>query len=125
MKIRHLTALLIPAALAAPGIGRAADWPQWGRDPSKNMVAPDEKNLPATCDPGKADETTGKVDLSTTKNVKWAAKLGTQAYGNPTAGGGRVLVGTNNESPRDPKFQGDYSVLYCLDEQTGELVWQL
>src|SRR3954470_9101378 len=125
MNFRYLTALLVvPAALAAPLAARAADWPQWGRDPSRNMVAPDEKNLPATCEPGKVDENTGKLDLATAKNVKWAAKLGDKAYGNPTVGGGKVFVGTNNESPRDPRFQGDYSLLYCLDEATGKLVWQ-
>lgn len=125
MKLCHLTALLVLPALVAPAAARAADWPQWGRDPSKNMVAPDEKHLPATCEPGKVDDATGKLDLASAKNVKWAAKLGDKAYGNPTVAGGKVFVGTNNEGPRDPKYQGDYAVLYCLDEATGNLVWQL
>jgi outer membrane protein assembly factor BamB len=123
MKLRHLTALLLPALITATP-ARAADWPQWGRDPSRNMAAPDAKNLPTTCDPGKVDDNTGKLDLATAKNIKWAAKLGDKAYGNPTVAGGHVFVGTNNESPRDPRFQGDYSVLYCLDEATGNLAWQ-
>src|SRR4051812_432927 len=120
MKLPALLFLLLPAA-AAP----AADWPQWGHDPSRNPVAPDEKNLPATCEPGKVDDNTGKLDLAGAKNIKWAAKLGDHAYGNPTVAAGKVLVGTNNESPRDTRFKGDYSVLYCLDEQTGNLAWQL
>ena len=55
--------------------------------------------------PGEIDENE-KVDLTTTKNVKWVAKLGSQAYGNVTIGEGKVLVGTNNESARDPKKGG-------------------
>jgi len=70
----------------------------------------------------KADET---VDLSTTKNIKWVGKLGSQAYGNVTVGEGKVLVGTNNESVRDPQKQGDRGVVMCFDEKYGEFEWQL
>ena len=65
------------------------------------------------------------VDMKTTKNVKWVAKLGSQAYGNVTVAGGRVYVGTNNESPRDAGKKGDRGVVMCLDEKTGDLLWQL
>src|SRR5690349_18612887 len=112
MNLRALALLLVPAALAG-GVTVAADWPQWGRDPSKNMVAPaDEKGLPTQISPGVVDENTGKLDLKDAKNVKWAVKLGTYAFGNPTVANGRILVGTNNENPRDPKIKGDYSVLW-------------
>src|SRR3712207_6966245 len=37
----------------------------------------------------------------------------------------RSYVGTNNDSPRDPKRQGDYGILMCLDEATGKFLWQL
>ena len=33
------------------------------------------------------------VDMSTTKNIKWVAKLGSQAYGNVTIANGRVFAG--------------------------------
>lgn len=112
--------LLIATACVAAA---AQDWPQWGRDASKNMIAPDAKNLPTTWDTGKRDEA-GVTIMSTTKNIKWAAKLGSAAYGNPTISGGRVYVGTNNDSPRDLRFKGDHSLLYCLDEKTSELKWQ-
>jgi outer membrane protein assembly factor BamB len=112
--------------LVAAGVVAGADWPQWGGGPSKNMVAAaEEKGLPVVVEIGKVDETTGKLDTATAKNVKWVARLGNQTYGNPTVAGGRVYVGTNNDVPRDPKFAGDHSVVYCLDEKTGELVWQL
>ena len=53
------------------------------------------------------------------------AKLGSQTYGNPVVAGGKVFVGTNNASPRDPKFKDDRSCLYALKEATGEFLWQL
>src|ERR1051325_11125215 len=63
--------------------------------------------------------------MATTKNVRWVAKLGSQAYGNPTVSGGKVFVGTNNESPRDPKYKGDRAVMMCFEEKTGKFLWQL
>ena len=102
----------------------AMDWPQWGGGPNRNMVSA-ETGLPDTFDVGKMKGKTEEVDLATTKNVKWVAKLGSQAYGNPTVAGGRVFVGTNNQAPRDPKYKGDRGVLMCLDAGTGALNWQL
>jgi outer membrane protein assembly factor BamB len=101
----------------------AADFPQWGRDNSRNMVSP-ETNLPNTFEPGKPDPE-GKLDLKQTKNVKWASRLGSYTYGNPVVAAGRVFVGTNNEPPRDERFKDDYAILLCLDEKTGGKLWQL
>ncbi|MDB6053411.1 MAG: outer rane biosis protein BamB [Verrucomicrobiales bacterium] len=110
--------------LTAPKV-LAQDWPRWGgNDPGRNMYSP-AKGLPADFDPGKPKTGTDEIDLKTTKNVKWVAKLGSQSYGNPVVAGGKVYVGTNNEFPRDPKQQGDRSILLCLNEKTGELEWQL
>jgi outer membrane protein assembly factor BamB len=83
------------------------------------------KGLPATFGAGEAKKDSDEIDLSTTKGVKWVAKLGGAAYGNPTVAGGRVFVGTNNDVPRDAKYQGDYGIVMCLEEATGKLVWQL
>jgi outer membrane protein assembly factor BamB len=120
MRAFALLALLVPAMVIA------ADWPQRGRDASRNMVA-DEKGLPATCEPGtiKTTERKTTIDLSEAKNIKWAAALGGTTNGSPTIGGGRIFVGTNNDAPRDPKFVGDHSMLFCLDEATGKFLWQL
>lgn len=103
---------------------QAEDWPMWGRTINKNMHTP-AKGLPESFDPGQFKSGSEQVDLSTTKNVKWVAKLGSQTYGNPVVANGRLYVGTNNESPRDPQHVGDRSILLCLDEETGELIWQL
>ncbi len=71
----------------------------WGRTPDRNMVG-EAKNLPVNVEPGDYVSGTDDIDLSTTENVLWVAKLGSQAYGNVTVAGGKVFAGTNNESPR-------------------------
>ena len=90
----------------------ADDQPQWGRRHSRNMVS-DETGLPETFDP------------ATGKNIKWVVPLGTQTYSTPVVAGGRVLIGTNNDRPRDPRHKGDRGVFLCLDEKDGSLCWQL
>lgn len=121
--MRAIINLTIASGLALPGVF-AADWPQWGGTNPRNMYSP-EKGLPATFDPGKFKQGSEEVDMKTTRNVKWVAKLGSQSYGNVTVAGGKVFVGTNNESPRDPQHTGDRSVLMVFDEKTGEFLWQL
>ncbi|MBC8469405.1 MAG: PQQ-binding-like beta-propeller repeat protein [Planctomycetes bacterium] len=90
----------------------ADDQPQWGQRYSRNMVS-DETHLPESFDP------------ATGKNIKWIADLGTETYSTPVVSGGRVLIGTNNNIPRDPRHKGDRGVLLCLDEKDGSLCWQL
>ncbi|MDX1934425.1 MAG: PQQ-binding-like beta-propeller repeat protein [Capsulimonadales bacterium] len=107
-----------------PLVALAGDWPFWGRDASRNMVS-DETGLPVAFEAGRYKGNTEEIDMATTKNVKWVAKLGSQSYGNPTVAGGKVFIGTNNESPRDPALKGDRAILLCLDEKTGEMIWQL
>lgn len=74
-----------------------------------------------------SDETglADSFDPSTGENVNWVAELGTQTYSTPVVAGGRVLIGTNNDKPRDPRHKGDRAVLMCLDERDGRLLWQL
>ena len=87
------------------------DWPMWGGTPDRNMVSA-MKGLPI------------EWDIKTKKNIKWSAELGSQTYGNPVVAEGVVLVGTNNEAPRDPKQGGDRGVLMAFDETTGAFLWQ-
>ena len=121
--MKNLVSLTLASGLLSPTLF-GADWPQWGGTPQRNMYSP-EKRLPAVFDPGKFKQGTEEVDLKTTKNVKWVAKLGSQSYGNVTVAGGKVFVGTNNESPRDSQHQGDRSILMVFDEKNGEFLWQL
>ena len=99
------------------------DWPSWGKDHSRNMVS-SEKGLTFKFKPGEFNEDES-VDLSTTENIKWVAKLGSQSYGNVTIGEGKVIVGTNNESVRDSQKKGDRGVVMCFDEVSGAFEWQL
>ncbi len=105
------------------------DWPQWGGALERNMHA-EVKGLPERFSTAKDPKVEFKpnseeVDPASLQHLKWVAKLGSQSYGNATVANGRVFLGTNNENPRDPRHQGDRSILMCLDEKTGELLWQL
>ena len=117
--IRTVTVFIVVATSAAS----AADWPAWGGGPSRNMVS-GEKNLPAKAEPGDAPEG-DQLTPDAAKSIKWVVRLGNQTYGNPTVAGGRVFVGTNNDSPRDPRHKGDRGVLLCFDEKDGKFLWQL
>src|SRR3954468_19227963 len=116
--VAALAVLILPTALAE-------DWPQWGgNDPGRNMYTP-AKNLPTSFNTGKLKQGTEDIYPSTTNGCRWVANLGSQSYGNPVVSNGKVYVGTNNETPRNKKHQGDRSILMCFDEKTGELLWQL
>lgn len=95
-----------------PSGGWAADQPQWGQRHSRNMVSA-ETGLPDRFDPA------GGL------NVRWNAALGSECYATPVVAGGQVLLGTNNDQPRDPRHQGDRGVLMCFRESGGHLDWQL
>ena len=105
-----LTASATAVRLTASDPG-TNDWPMWGGTPDRNMVSA-MKGLPT------------EWDIKTKKNIKWSAELGSQSYGNPVVAEGVVLVGTNNEAPRDPKQGGDRGVLMAFDEKTGAFLWQ-
>lgn len=90
----------------------AADQPQWGQQFTRNMVS-SETGLPDNFDP------------ATGTNIKWIASIGNQCFATPIVAGGRVLIGTNNEAPRDPQQIGDRGVLMCFDENDGRFCWQL
>jgi outer membrane protein assembly factor BamB len=122
---------VVAATLAAGGLtGHSSDWPRWGgTDPGRDMISP-ETGLPdhfTTSTNGHIDLKPGSedVDVRGVPNVKWAAKVGSQSYGNVVVAGGKVFIGTNNENPRDPQHQGDRSILMCFDEKTGAFLWQL
>ncbi len=104
------------AAFLCPSVLMGADWPQWGGTHARNMVS-DEVNLPESFEPGRKQG--GSIDLATTKNVRWVAKLGTNAYGNATVGEGRVLVGTDAYTlDEDSRFDGGHvGVVKCFSNQ--------
>ena len=125
---RHLPPTLVLLCMAAaPAALPAADWPQWGgSDPGRNMVS-DEKGLPDSFVPGEKKPTGAGIDLATTKNVLWAARMGAYAYGNPTVSGGKVFIGTDDALVADdPRLKRTESgMVQCLEEATGKLLWRL
>ncbi len=106
------------------GVVRGADQPQWGEWFSRNMVS-SETNLPDRWNAGRRDSRTGQIDLKTAQNVRWIAPLGEVVHGTPVVAEGCVLIGSNGTRSKRPQLQGDRGVLTCLDEKTGELLWEL
>jgi len=130
--MNRLNGIALLASLSLGLLGAAEpDWPQWGRDGSRNMVAPTHgtRSVPSTFNPGTMLDGEDTVQMGKgsvgARNLRWVAKLGSQSYGNPTVAGGRVFVGTNNASPRAPKYSGDYSMVMAFSDKTGEFLWQL
>jgi outer membrane protein assembly factor BamB len=104
--------LILTTVVASGAAAAGADQPQWGQRHSRNMVS-DEVGLPERFAPKLGE------------NVKWSVAIGTQSWATPVVAGGKVLIGTNNGRPRDPKHEGDRGVLMCLNEADGSFVWQL
>jgi outer membrane protein assembly factor BamB len=89
-------------------------WPMFGGSVHRNMVNLVEKNIP----------TEWNVEKGQEKNLKWVAKVGSRCYGGPVVAGGKIFLGTNNESPRNPKITGDKGVVMCFRESDGQFLWQ-
>lgn len=107
MSILGTAVLLATAAGAVSG----KDWPEWCGQPSRNMAAESAQPLPDWADCG-AENEAGEVDLPSTKNVKWSARLGRLTTGSPVVSQGRVFIGTTWEDGKEACF-------LCLDEETG------
>ena len=102
------------AADTAPAkVGTASSGPSIGR----NMVNLTDKGITD-------DFVVRSKGKEVKRNVKWAAALGTLAYGGPVVAGGKIYIGTNNEKPRDPAIDGDRGVLMCFNEADGKFLWQ-
>lgn len=109
--MRRLTIILLAVSLGSvPAF--SADWPHWGGGLGRNMVNPNEKDLPTTW------------DVKSGENVKWVVRLGSLAYGNPVIAGGRVFVGTNNDGRYDREVRGDRGNILCFRESDGQFLWQ-
>ncbi len=95
-------------------IAPAKDWPQWGGTAGRNMVS-EEKGLPDSFEPGEKDSAAGQIKPQTSRNVKWGRKLCSALYSTPTVAGGKIFVG--GQKPGS-------GLLICLDEKSGDLLWQ-
>lgn len=115
------TSPLDPARATAQGKGKPGDWTMYGGTTARNMVNTTEKDLPVTW------------DVDEKKGVKWVADLGSKAYGGPIIANGQVFIGTNNENPRDKKWNFidkktgllvDLGVVMSFEEASGKFLWQ-
>ena len=105
--------------------GDAADWPQWGGKVGRNPVS-SEVGLPDHFTPGRKKSDGSGIDPSTTMNVRWTAKLGSETYTSPVVANGRVYIATNDQSLHDPRIEpGGGGLLMCLDERSGAVLWRL
>jgi outer membrane protein assembly factor BamB len=117
MVVGVLSGRSLPADAGDKGAAdpKAYPWPMWGGQPGRNMVNNREHGLPV-----KFSAEEGKKS----GNIVWVADLGSKAYGGPVIANGKIIIGTNNEAPRDPKVKGDKGILYCFRESDGKFLWQ-
>jgi hypothetical protein len=92
--------------------------------PRPEYVFP-EKGLPSEFDPGKF-----KAEFGRGRSLHHEKReVGREARLADLRQSGRrqrqSLVGTNNASPRDPKYKDDRSCLYAFNEYNGDFLWQL
>jgi outer membrane protein assembly factor BamB len=112
---------LLPAA-PVPRPADGTSWPMYGGGPSRNMVNRAAAGVPDDFDP------------ATGWRILWAADIGSRTYAQPVVAGGVVLVGTNNEKPRnrrdtvrnaDGEWEPiDRGVLMCFRAADGKFLWQ-
>jgi outer membrane protein assembly factor BamB len=107
-----------------PKASSEESWTMFGGSPARNMVSPTGKNLPV--------EWTDDKGNVLPKVRKWAADLGSKAYGGPIIHGGKIFVGTNNQNPRDKKWIDaktgkpiDLGIVMAFDQADGKFQWQL
>ena len=95
-----------------------------GGSPERNMVNLQARDLP--------DDWNVEKEI----NIKWVAELGSRSYGQPVVAGDKILIGTNNQHPRNPRDRGkpsddepdgppiDRGVLMCFRASDGKFLWQ-
>ena len=105
--------LFVISTLLVTSISASAqDVSMFGNTPSRNMVSDETSIL-------------SEWDVATGENVLWSQPVGSQAYGGPVVGNGRVYVGTNNEGRRDPAIEGDKGVVMAFESTSGDFLWQM
>lgn len=118
---QSVLALLAIASLAAPTVGQEVklleppktDWPMYGGHLKRNFINPHVTGIPDSW------------DIFEGENIAYSVALGSRAYGGPVVSDGKILIGTNNEFPRDKSITGDKGVMMCFNEKDGEFLWQI
>ncbi|HEX3997988.1 MAG TPA: PQQ-binding-like beta-propeller repeat protein [Pirellulales bacterium] len=104
---------------------KSGDWNQWGGSSIRDNT-PTGKNIPTDWNVGSFDDQTGAWKKEGAKNIRWAARLGSQSYGNPIVANGKVFIGTNNGSGYLKRYPPavDLGVLLCFNQDDGKFLWQ-
>ncbi len=103
----------------------SGDWAQWGGSSLRNNT-PNATGIPTTWEIGGIDRESGEWQKEDSLNIKWAARLGNQSYGNPVVANGQVYLGTNNGSGYIKRYpsETDLGCLLCFSEVDGRFLWQ-
>ena len=99
----------------------ASGWPQARSAEKAPVFAPDRNPVNLR---DKFTLTEFSAEEGSEKNLLWKAKLGDHAYAGPVVVDGKVLVCTNNQSPRDPKITDDKGIVMCFRAADGAFLWQ-
>ena len=102
------------------------EWNQWGGNAQRNNT-PVGQDIPTEWEIGDFNYRTGEWNPEGSKNIKWAARLGSQSYGNPVVANGKVFIGTNNSAGWLKRYPGDtvdLGVLLAFDVKDGKFLWQ-
>ncbi|HID77612.1 MAG TPA: serine/threonine protein kinase [Planctomycetaceae bacterium] len=124
--MRPLIMLSILAAPAWPVRSLGSDqWPQWGGSPARNNASP-ARRIPAEWDVGQFDFRTGRWLGREARNIKWVARLGSEAYGSPVVAGGKVFCATNNGAGYLDRYPPtvDLGCLLAFRQSDGQFLWQ-
>ena len=129
----HIGRVIASALLLCfpPALSRAAasdNWPQF-RGPAGTAVVDDDPALPET--------------WSTTENVAWRTEIPGRGWSSPIVWGNRIFVTsvvaeedyegprpglylpeTGNEAPPDPPPGTHHWMVFCVDLDTGRLIWR-
>src|SRR4051794_22316413 len=97
-----LAAAVIPVVLVPAGPPERPVWTMFGGTPARNQVSASTSRLSHEF-PTDPEDTAVRVPGD---RVKWKATLGSRSYSQPVVVGDRVLIGTNNENPRNKRDRG-------------------
>jgi outer membrane protein assembly factor BamB len=119
-----VAAVLVLAITATEVSGQSNNWPQF-RGPTMNAAVADNADLPER--------------WSETENIEWTAEIPGIGWSSPVVWGHRVFLTTVTADgdfeqpkpglyaprgrPEPPPVQQDWRV-YCLDLETGDVLWQ-
>ncbi|MBI3463246.1 MAG: PQQ-binding-like beta-propeller repeat protein, partial [Planctomycetes bacterium] len=124
----RLLVLPVFGVLSAAWSVWAEDWPVLGRDASRNAVSP-EKDPPTDWEIGKFENKAWRWwqwGPEKSRNIKWAAPLGSMTFAAPVVANGQIYIGANNGVGYLKRYPNDIDLgcLLCFAESDGRFLWQ-